>query len=47
MAFTQCAIGGSAKPWWLLTTVRVCTPAIAAGIENHIWTLRDIAALLD
>ena len=23
------------------------TPAMAAGIEDHVWTLRDIAALLD
>ena len=23
------------------------TPAMAAGIENRIWTPRDIAALLD
>jgi hypothetical protein len=23
------------------------TPAMAAGIERHVWTTRDIAALLD
>jgi hypothetical protein len=23
------------------------TPAMAAGIEDHVWTLREIAALLD
>lgn len=23
------------------------TPAMAAGIADHVWTLRDIAALLD
>ncbi len=23
------------------------TPAMAAGVTDHVWTLRDIAALLD
>jgi hypothetical protein len=23
------------------------TPAMAAGVTNHVWTYRDIAALLD
>jgi hypothetical protein len=26
---------------------RKTTPAIAAGVANHVWTFRDIAALLD
>jgi len=26
---------------------RKTTPAIAAGITNHVWTTRDIASLLD
>jgi len=26
---------------------RPTTPAMAAGIENRVWTVRDIAALLD
>ena len=26
---------------------RPTTPAMAAGMENHVWTVRDIAALLD
>lgn len=23
------------------------TPAVAAGVEDHVWTYRDIAVLLD
>ena len=26
---------------------RKTTPAMAAGVANHVWTCRDIAALLD
>jgi hypothetical protein len=26
---------------------RPTTPAMAAGVENRVWTVRDIAALLD
>lgn len=27
---------GSAKPW------RPCTPAMAAGLTDHVWTLREV-----
>ena len=27
---------GSAKPW------RPCTPAMAAGLTNHVWSLREV-----
>jgi len=27
---------GSAKTW------RPCTPAMAAGLTNHVWTLREV-----
>jgi hypothetical protein len=39
-----------ARPRTTLTKVtggRPTTPAMAAGIANHVWTCRDIAALLD
>ena len=27
-------------------TVR-CSPAMAAGVDNHLWTIQEIAALAD
>ena len=39
-----------ARPHQTLTQAndgRKTTPAMAAGIENRVWTVRDIAALLD
>ena len=39
-----------ARPHTTLTKAaggRPTTPAMAAGIENRVWTVRDIAALLD
>jgi hypothetical protein len=33
---TEATNGGSAKVW------RPCTPAMAAGLTDHVWTLREV-----
>jgi hypothetical protein len=39
-----------ARPHWTLTRAAggiTATPAMAAGVADHVWSLTEIAALLD
>jgi hypothetical protein len=36
-----------ARPHKTLSKAEPTTPAMAAGVADHVWSLREIAALLD
>jgi hypothetical protein len=36
-----------ARPHMSLKNPYPCTPAMAAGVADHVWTLKEVAALLD